>query len=180
MSAAGSESSSGGPRQAVVVVMGVSGSGKTTVARQLAEHLGWVFAEADEFHSPASVAKMASGVPLDDEDRWPWLADLRDWMDDRAADGRDVVLTCSALKRSYRDVLRGAAPRVRFLHLTADPAVLTERMGSRSGHYMPASLLASQLAALQPLEPDEDGVAVDVDASVADVVRRSAAALDLR
>ena len=179
MSAPGPGSTSGGPRQAVVV-MGVSGSGKTTVARELAEHLGWVFAEADEFHPPASVAKMASGVPLDDEDRWPWLADLRDWMDDRAADGQDVVLTCSALKRSYRDVLRGAAPRVRFLHLTADPAVLAQRMGSRSGHYMPASLLASQLAALQPLEADEDGVAVDVDAPVADVVRSSAAALDLR
>jgi len=159
--------------------MGVSGSGKTTVARELAQHLGWTFAEADEFHPPENVAKMAAGVPLVDEDRWPWLADLRDWLDARAAAGEDVVITCSALKRSYRDVLRGAGARVRFVHLTASPAVLAERMGLRSGHYMPASLLDSQLAALQPLEPDEDGVVVDVDAPVAQVVRAAVGALDL-
>ena len=159
--------------------MGVSGSGKTTVARQLAERLGWTFAEADEFHPPQNVAKMASGVPLDDADRWPWLADLRDWLDARAAAGQDVVLTCSALKRAYRDVLRSAAPRVRFVHLTADPAVLAERIGRRSGHYMPASLLGSQLAALEPLQADEDGAVVDVDAPAADVVRAALEALDL-
>ena len=159
--------------------MGVSGSGKTTVARQLAERLGWSFAEADEFHPPQNVAKMASGVPLDDADRWPWLADLRDWLDARAAAGQDVVLTFSALKRAYRDVLRSAAPRVRFVHLSADRAVLAERMGLRSGHYMPASLLDSQLAALEPLADDEDGVVVDVDAPVPEVVRAAAAALGL-
>ena len=159
--------------------MGVSGSGKTTVAQQLAQHLGWTFAEADEFHPPVNVAKMAAGVPLVDEDRWPWLADLRDWLDARAEAGQDVVITCSALKRSYRDLLRGASPRVRFVHLTASPAVLAERMGRRSGHYMPASLLESQLAALQPLEADEDGVVVDVDAPVPDVVRAAVGALDL-
>ncbi len=143
-----------------VVVMGVSGSGKTTVAVQLAERLGWEFAEGDDFHPRANVDKMAAGHPLDDDDRWPWLRTIGGWIDQREATGRSVVVTCSALKRSYRDLLREGRPSVWFAHVTADAAVIRERIEGRSGHYMPASLLDSQLATLEPLGPDEPGAEI--------------------
>ena len=160
----------------VVVVMGVAGSGKTTVARALAARLGWVFAEADDFHSVANVDKMRAGTPLTDEDRQPWLEDVRAWLDGCPG---DAVITCSALRRRYRDVLRGAQARVRFLHLSGSRETLSARMGARVGHFMPVSLLESQLATLEPLEPDEDGAVVDVDAEPDVIVDRALAALGL-
>ncbi|MEW2429407.1 gluconokinase [Micromonospora sp. NPDC047644] len=159
-----------------VVVMGVSGSGKTTVARGIGAATGLTFAEADEFHSPQNVARMRSGVPLDDTARWPWLADIAGWIADRGAEGSSTVLACSALRRSYRDVLRQGAPRVDFVHLNGPAEVIRERMARREGHYMPASLLESQLATLEPAEPDESVLVLDVSlpprALVAIAVRR--------
>jgi gluconokinase len=143
--------------------MGVSGSGKSTVAAGLAERLGWEFAEGDDFHPAENVAKMRAGIPLDDEDRWPWLRAVADWIGERERAGRSVVVTCSALKRSYRDVLRDGHPSVWFAHVTVDPDLLRDRIGRRTGHYMPASLLDSQLATLEPLEDDEPGTRVSGD-----------------
>ena len=135
--------------------MGVAGSGKTTIATALSQRLGWSMAEADEFHPQANIEKMSHGIALDDEDRWPWLQSIRDWMTGQAQAGHSTVLTCSALKRSYRDLLATADGSVLFLHLTGDPALLAERMLGRSGHFMPPTLLPSQLAALEPLDDDE-------------------------
>lgn len=143
-----------------LVVMGVSGCGKSTVARLAAERLGWEMDEADDFHPPQNVARMARGVPLTDHDRLPWLTALRDRMSARAAAGHSTVLACSALKRSYRDLLRGARCRVRFVFLDGTPQAVAERLAGRSGHFMPASLLESQFADLEPLAGDEDGVTV--------------------
>ncbi|MEU8409719.1 gluconokinase [Micromonospora sp. NPDC048842] len=145
-----------------VVVMGVSGAGKTTVARGIGVATGLTFAEADEFHSPQNVARMRSGVPLDDTTRWPWLRDIAGWIADRGAEGRSTVLACSALKRSYRDVLRQGPFRVDFLHLDGPVEVIRARLARREGHYMPASLLESQLATLEPAEPDEAVLVLDV------------------
>ena len=138
-----------------VVVMGVAGAGKTTVSSALAERLGWVLAEADEFHPQANIDKMTSGVPLTDDDRWPWLRSIRDWMTAQSAAGNSTVLTCSALKRSYRRLLADADGRVIFAHLDGSPELLAERMASRAGHFMPTGLLPSQLATLEPLTADE-------------------------
>jgi len=140
-----------------IVVMGVSGSGKTTVAVALADRLGWEFAEGDDFHPAENVAKMRAGTPLDDDDRWPWLRRLAAWIGEHEQDGRSVVVTCSALKRSYRDLLREGHPSVWFAHVTVDAELLRDRVGNRTGHYMPPSLLDSQLAALEPLGDDEPG-----------------------
>lgn len=145
-----------------LVIMGVSGSGKTTISTLLSEQLGWIAAEADEFHPASNIAKMSSGTPLTDEDRWPWLDSIRTWMDTQAGNGRSTIVTCSALKRVYRDVLATAAGEVHFIHLNGDAAVLRERMKTRSGHFMPASLLPSQLNTLEPLAEDEAGIVVDI------------------
>ncbi|AWE54037.1 gluconokinase [Streptomyces nigra] len=145
-----------------VVVMGVSGTGKSTVGRLLAVRLGVPFADADELHPPANIAKMASGVPLDDADRLPWLESVGRLLRTHQEDGTGAVVTCSALRRRYRDVLRAACPGAFFLHLTGDPRLLAERIGRRSGHFMPAGLLDSQLRTLEPLEPGEDGTSIDV------------------
>jgi gluconokinase len=142
----------------VITVMGVSGSGKSTVGPVLAERLGVEYAEADRFHSQANIRKMSSGVPLTDDDRWPWLETLAGWIADH--NGTGGVLGCSALKRRYRDVLRGGG-EVWFLHLRVDHDELAERMRLRTDHFMPASLLDSQLADLEPLGPDEPGITVD-------------------
>ena len=145
-----------------VVVMGVSGSGKSTLARALAERLGVPFGEADEFHPRSNVASMAAGVPLTDEDRWGWLDDVAAWMADHARAGRSTVVSCSALKRAYRDRLRrGVGGAVVFVHVSAPPELLRERMRSRPGHFMPASLLDSQLDTLESLQPDEPGTVLD-------------------
>lgn len=163
----------------LLVVMGVSGSGKTTVAQLLAKDLGWTFAEADEFHPQANIDKMESGHPLTDDDRWPWLRSIRDWASERADAGEDAVVTCSALKRSYRDVLRGSRARVRFVHLDGPRELLAQRIGGRTGHFMPSSLLDSQLDTLERLGADEDGVVVSVDSSPQDCARAAAEALGL-
>ena len=145
-----------------VVVMGVSGSGKTTVARAIAEATGFDFAEADSFHSPQSIAKMEAGTALTDEDRWPWLRALSTWMREQAEVGTSTVITCSALRRSYRDLLRDGPPSVDFLHLAGPAEVIRERMSDREGHFMPASLLQSQIDTLEALEADESGIVLDL------------------
>lgn len=150
-----------------IVVMGVSGCGKSTVGRGLAERLGWPMVEGDDLHSTANKAKMSSGTPLTDEDRRPWLESVRDWID---ACPSHAIVTCSALKRSYRDILRTARGRVRFLHLDGSPTVLGQRMADRKGHFMPAALLISQLETLERLGSDEDGALVDIDADEDDIV----------
>ena len=144
-----------------IVVMGVSGSGKSTVAAELVARTGWVFAEGDTFHPAANVAKMHAGTPLTDEDRWPWLAALARWIGEQEAAGLDAIVTCSALKRAYRDVLRDGHPSVWFAHITVPASVLGDRLAHRTGHYMPPSLLGSQLATLEPLQPDEPGTVVE-------------------
>ena len=158
------------PAPVTVVVMGVSGSGKTTVAKELARRRGWEYAEGDDFHPAHNVEKMRAGIPLTDEDRAPWLRALAEWIGEHERSGRSVVLTCSALKRSYRDILRNGHPSVWFAHVSADPQVLRERVEHRTNHYMPASLLDSQLATLEPLQPDEPGATVDAAGSPDDVV----------
>ncbi|KQT85545.1 gluconokinase [Aurantimonas sp. Leaf443] len=168
-----------GGRTTCLVTMGPSGTGKTTTATGIAARLGWVFAEADDFHPRANIEKMSAGIPLTDEDRWPWLALIAGWIDEQAAAGRDCVITCSALKRRYRDVLRGSQARVRFVELCASPDLVEARLRARQGHYMPASLLASQFADFEPLEADEDGVEIGVDAAPPEVVARALAALGL-
>jgi len=149
--------------------MGVSGCGKSTVADELTRRLGWTFAEGDDFHPPENVAKMAAGRPLDDDDRWPWLRSLAAWIGEQEAAGASAVVTCSSLKRSYRDLLRDGHPSVWFAHVHADPEVLRERVERRSGHYMPSSLLESQLATLEPLADDEPGAVVSGVAPAAEV-----------
>ena len=153
-----------------VIVMGVSGSGKTTIATALAHRLGWDFAEGDDFHPAANVEKMAHGVPLTDKDRWPWLRAIGAWMDQHAREGRSAVITCSALKRAYRDLLVEGRERVRFCDIDVPAQELQRRLAARTGHYMPASLLPSQLAALQPLDPDEPGVVVHAHGDPQEVV----------
>ncbi|WP_253815096.1 gluconokinase [Nocardia amikacinitolerans] len=156
--------------------MGVSGTGKTTIARLLATRLGIPFADADDFHSPENVAKMSSGIPLDDSDRGPWLTAVGRWLHDHHTAGTGAVVACSALKRRYRDILRASAPSVFFLLLTAGREQLIERMTRRHGHYMPPSLLDSQLEALEPLQPSERGAVLPAD-SAPDHIAEAAAAL---
>ena len=163
-----------------LVIMGVAGSGKTTLAEILTERLGWPYAEADEFHPEANVAKMAAGTPLTDEDRWPWLEAIRDWLTEQTRAGRSSIVTCSALKAGYRDVLRDAEGHVRFVHLTATPELLEDRMAHREGHFMPTTLLPSQLATLQPLADGEDGIEIGVDVPPQEVADRTIEALGLR
>jgi carbohydrate kinase (thermoresistant glucokinase family) len=143
-----------------LVFMGVAGSGKSTAARAVQERLGWEFAEGDDFHPPANIAKMSSGIPLTDDDRWGSLASLADWTAERDREGRPTIISCSALRRSYRDVLRRGGAGTFFVHMTGDKGLLLERMSSRE-HFMPPTLLESQLDTLQPLEPDEAGMAID-------------------
>ncbi|MFE4859614.1 gluconokinase [Streptomyces sp. NPDC056670] len=158
-----------------IVVMGVAGTGKTTIGPLVAERLGVPYAEGDDFHPAANVAKMSAGIPLDDDDRLPWLDAIGAWAHGRA--GLGGVVSSSALKRSYRDRLRAAAPGAVFLHLTGDRALIEHRMAERKGHFMPAALLDSQFATLQPLGPDEAGVAVDVSGTPEDIAERATAAL---
>ncbi|MFE0791146.1 gluconate kinase [Streptomyces sp. alain-838] len=160
----------------VVVVMGVAGTGKTTIGPLLAARLGVPYAEGDDFHPPANIAKMTAGTPLTDEDRWPWLDAIGGWAHGRA--GLGGVVSSSALKRSYRDRLRAAAPGVVFVHLTGSRELIEDRMSQRQGHFMPTALLDSQFATLQPLEPDEAGVAVDVAGTPEEITERAVHALE--
>lgn len=163
-----------------IVVMGVSATGKSAVAQRLAEGLGLSFDEGDSYHSASSIAKMADGVPLTDADRLPWLRTLAGLIGRSHAAGTSSVLTCSALRRSYRDVLRSEVPdgSVFFVHLHADVDVLRDRMAERRKHFMPVSLLRSQLDTLEPLEPDESGAVVDVTPPLEDVVREAMRAIE--
>jgi gluconokinase len=151
-----------------IVVMGVSGSGKSTVGAALAQRLRVPFADADDFHPPANIAKMTAGEPLDDDDRYPWLEAIGVWLAEHCGDGG--VMSCSALKRKYRDQLRRHCADVEFLHLAGSPEVISKRQASRPGHFMPASLLASQFSTLEPLEADERGIAIDVDQNIDSIV----------
>jgi gluconokinase len=150
-----------------IVVMGVSGSGKSTVGAALAQRLRVPFADADDFHPAANVAKMSAGHALNDDDRRPWLETIGRWL---AAHTDGGVMSCSALKHSYRDQLRDHCPSVEFLHLAGTPEVIGRRQASRPGHFMPASLLASQFDTLEPLAADETGVAIDVDQDIDSIV----------
>ena len=158
-----------------LVFMGVSGSGKSTAARAVQQQLGWEYAEGDDFHPPANVAKMREGTPLTDADRWGWLESLAEWTAERDAKGEPTIIACSALRRAYRDVLRRGGEGTFFVHSTGDKHMILERMNARE-HFMPPSLLESQLDILEPLEPDEQGMDVDaalaVDLIVAQVLDR--------
>ncbi len=153
-----------------VVVMGVSGCGKSTVGERLAREIGARYIEGDSFHPPANVARMAAGIALTDDDRQGWLEALAAQLADARREGRSVVLACSALKRRYRDTLRQGAPDLRFVHLHGARAAFAARLAARQGHYMPASLLDSQLAALESPGADEQAVTVDIDAPVESLV----------
>ena len=153
-----------------LVVMGVSGSGKSTVAAALAGALGGIYLDADDFHPAANVAKMTAGVPLTDDDRMPWLALVGEAVLRQAARGRLPVVACSALRRRYRDALREAAGDLFFVQLDGTPELLAERIGARADHFMPPALLRSQLETLEPLEADEPGVVVSVDQPVEHIV----------
>lgn len=144
--------------------MGVSGSGKTSVAREVAEALDADLVDADDLHPEANVAKMAAGTPLTDDDRWPWLETVAEAMRERRYAGSEVVVACSALRRVYRDVLRTGADDVAFVLLDVPREDLEERLGQRQGHFMPASLLDSQLSTLEPFSPGDDGLVVDASA----------------
>jgi len=152
--------------------MGVSGCGKTTVAGLLARRLGWQAAEADDFHSPANVAKMRAGTPLADEDRWPWLAAIAAWIDKALAQGKPGVVTCSALKRSYRDVIIGKREAVRLVYLKGSYELIARRLAERKHEYMPASLLASQFEALEEPGPGENPIVVPIELSTEAIVER--------
>jgi gluconokinase len=144
----------------ILIVAGVSGSGKTTVGALLAGRLRWRFADADAFHPAANIAKMRAGIPLTDEDRWPWLRAIAAWMDERIAAGESAVVTCSALRRAYRDALLGGRPEARMIFLSVDREEAARRLTARHGHFFPSGLLSSQFGALEPPQPDEPGVTV--------------------
>lgn len=168
------------PEPLCVVVMGVSGCGKSTVGRLIAEALDRPYLEGDAFHPPANVERMRAGTPLTDEDRAPWLHTLAERLAQARRDGGGVVLACSALKRRYRDVLRGdvpsgGTPDLAFVHLHGTRELLESRMAQRSGHYMPASLLASQLDALEPPQPDELAITLDVALPPEQIAQRALA-----
>ena len=151
----------------VIVVMGVSGSGKTTIGRRLAAELGWIFEEGDDAHPPDNLRKMAAGTALTDADRLPWLRELRRLIESHLAAGEDAVLACSALKESYREILAGGLEGVCFVHLTGDPALIAERLEHRQGHFMKAGMLVSQLAVI---EPPKEGIHIEVDAAPEEIV----------
>jgi carbohydrate kinase (thermoresistant glucokinase family) len=160
----------------IAIVMGVSGSGKTTVAAGIAQQEGWVLLEGDKFHPPANVARMKAGIPLTDEDRWPWLHAIAARADELRAAGQSAAVACSALKRAYRDVLAGGRPDVVLVYLRGSKALIGQRIAARHGHFMPPALLDSQFATLEEPGPDENPIIVDVggtpDAEIQDAIRQ--------
>jgi len=158
------------PAPHALIVMGVSGSGKTTIGERLAARIGWRYEDADTFHPPANVAKMSAGQPLTDDDRWPWLRAIADEIDRASAAGERVVIGCSALRRVYRDVLVHGRSDVRIIYLQGTQALIANRLGERKGHFMPPGLLASQFKTLEPPTPDEHAVTVSIDAPADTIV----------
>ena len=154
----------------ILVVMGVSGSGKTTVGTLLAETLQWEFGDADTFHPPANVAKMKEGIPLTDDDRWPWLRAIAVWIDKKRSAGACGIVGCSALKRRYRNILIGARRDVRLVYLKGSEKLIAHRMAARHGHFMPPSLLSSQFAALEEPKPDERPITVSIEPPPREIV----------
>ena len=159
-----------GESPCALVVMGVSGSGKSTIADKLAERLGWTYEDGDKFHPASNVAKMSAGHPLTDEDRWPWLQAIAGEIDGVCKAGQHVVIACSALKRAYRDVLVHGRDDVRIVYLKGTPKLIGDRLAQRKGHFMPPGLLASQFKTLEPPDTSENPVTVSIDASVETVV----------
>jgi gluconokinase len=153
-----------------LVVMGVSGSGKSTIADQLAERLGWRFEDGDRFHPASNVAKMSAGHPLTDEDRWPWLQAIADEIDRVCLAGTHAVIACSALKRAYRDILVHGRDDVRIVYLKGTQALIADRLAARKNHFMPSGLLESQFKTLEPPAPSENPVTVSIDGSVDAIV----------
>ena len=164
----------------ILIVMGVAGAGKTTLARALAARLGWTFLDADDLHPAANVEKMRAGAPLDDADREPWLAAVARWIDARLAASEAAVVACSALKRRYRAALTAGRPSVRIVYLEGSADLVAARMAERRGHYFPASLIASQFAALEPPTPEEHAIVVDMAPPVEVQVGEVVAAMEER
>jgi len=156
----------------LLVVMGVSGCGKTTIGRLLAERLGWPFQEGDALHPPDNVARMHAGTPLTDAERWPWLQRISEQLEAWRRSGSSGLITCSALARRYRDFLRAGRPEVRFLYLKGERPVIAARLAARRGHFMPPGLLDSQFAALEPPSPEEPVIEVDITLPLEAVVER--------
>ena len=160
----------------LAIVMGVSGSGKTTIARALAREEGWILLEGDQFHPATNVAKMKAGTPLTDEDRWPWLHAIAAREDELLAAGQSAAVACSALKRAYRDILIGSRPDTLLVYLCGSRALIGERMSARKDHFMPPALLDSQFATLEEPTPDEHPIIVDIggppDAVIQDAIRQ--------
>ncbi|HLX24292.1 MAG TPA: gluconokinase [Usitatibacter sp.] len=154
----------------VIIVMGVAGSGKSTVASQTAQRLDWRFAEADTFHSAANIAKMRDGIPLTDEDRWPWLDAIAAWIDSMRSAGQHCVVACSALKRAYRVRLAAGHHDVRFVYLKGSYEIVAARMSGRTGHYMPLSLLRSQFETLEEPDAAEDAVVMPIEKAPEEIV----------
>jgi gluconokinase len=162
-----------------LIVMGVAGSGKSTIAEKLAERMGWRYEDGDKFHPASNVAKMSAGHPLTDEDRWPWLKAIADEIDRACKAGEDVVIACSALKHSYRDILVHGRDDVRIVYLRGTQELIADRLAQRKGHFMPPELLASQFKTLEPPDPDENPLTVSIDASVEEIVDDIASQLGL-
>lgn len=159
-----------------VLVMGVSGCGKSTLGAMLAERLGLPFADADAFHPPENVTKMSAGIPLTDADRWPWLDALGAWL---AAEEKGGVVACSALRRAYRDRLRGWVPGLSVVHLSGAPVLIAARQAAREGHFMPPSLMSSQFATLEPPDKDEEALVLDIGIAPTALVQAAAARLQV-
>jgi len=159
--------------------MGVSGAGKTTIAAMLAMRLGWTFEDADWFHPPANVEKMHSGKPLTDEDRWPWLRAIAEFVDRTQTAGEHAVIACSALKRAYRDVLIGSRRGIRLVYLKGERSLIARRMALRHGHFMPPALLESQFAALEEPDAEENPIVVSIEARPRDIVESIVATLGI-
>jgi gluconokinase len=169
----------GPPEPTALVVMGVSGSGKTTIAALLAQTLGWEFQDGDSFHPKANVEKMRAGMPLTDEDRWPWLRAIASWLDALIKDGRHGIVACSALRRSYRDVLLdGRRAEVRLVFLDGTKELIARRLSARHDHFMPASLLDSQFATLERPTADEAPLIVTIEGAPQDIVAEVTRQLD--
>ena len=162
-----------------LVVMGVSGSGTSTIAEHLATRIGWRYVDGDLFHPPANVAKMSAGHPLSDEDRWPWLQAIADEIDRLSAAGSRAVVACSALKRSYRDILVHGREDVRIVYLDGTQALIAKRLAARKGHFMPPGLLDRQFRTLEPPQPNERPITASIDAAVEDIIDDIVRQLDL-